>query len=375
MSEARRWRSSIAEAVGPELELVLAVAIPAVVALVVAIMVFLFRANVPIGGDGGRILAERYPLTADTILIPLHRQLNALPILLWGMLEGPAPKLALLLALHVALTTVTAAFLASRIGPTWTLALILPLAVSGTSNYDLRIPWQIVFVLPMLLVMIATWLSVEREDRSPRRRLAVAVLVGLAVLSSNVGVVAVFALGLWFVLERRWRQLLELTPAALLFAVWFVLYSVPNESSPIAHAGHFTRGSPVVVPLYIASGIAHGIGGWLGIRAHLASIAAIVLILAFVAYVVVRGIRIPPATFAFFAGIFAMFAALSLIRSDASVHQAGSGRYYYLVLFMLAAGLGAAAWPKARAWRWLIVIGVVAGLANLRVLFRALGAT
>ena len=52
----------------------------------------------------------------------------------------------------------------------------------------------------------------------------------------------------------------------------------------------------------------------------------------------------------------------------------------YLVLFMLAAGLGAAGWrlPESRwsvlATRMLVVVGIVAALLNLRLLLYAAGA-
>ena len=353
---------------------VLAVAVPALAAIAVSIAIFLQRSATPITGDGARVLAERYPLTLNTLLYPLHLQLNALPIALWGLLDGPAPKLALLLGLHVAVATLTAAFLVSRLGPAQGFAISLPLAVLGTASYDLLFPWQIVFLLPLLLVVAATWLSVARTDRSLVRRAGVAICLVLAVVSSNVGMVAIFALGLWFLLERRWTQLVELAPAALIAAVWLVAIGLQHSTDPIAHPDRFTRAGPQAVPIYIASGIAHGIGGWFGLSHRAATIAGIVSVLAFLGYVIARRIRVSPAFFAFFAATFAMFAALSLIRSNASPGQAAGSRYTYLVLFMLAAGIGAAA-PRIPTSRLLVGLGIVAAALNARLLYQALGAT
>ena len=335
-------------------------------------MVFLQRSATPITGDGALVLAERYPLTFKTLLYPFHFQLVALPIALWAPLDGPAPKLALLLCLHVALTTLTAAFLVSRLGPAQGFALSIPLAVLGSASYDLLIPLQIAFLLPMLLVVAATWMSVARTGRGLIRRAGVAICLVLAVLSSNVGMVAIFALGLWFLLERRWTQLVELAPAALGAVVWLVRFGIRYNRDHIAHAQRFTSAGPEAVPIYILSGMTNGIGGWFGLAGpRFATIAGVVLIVAFLGYVIARRVRVPPAFFSFFAATFAMFAALSLMRSNADPRQAAGDRYTYLVLFMLAAGIGAAA-PRIPASRLLVAVGIVAAVFNVGLLFEAL---
>jgi hypothetical protein len=368
--EARGFGPALQRAVGSGRAELLAVAIPTIAAVAVSIVIFLQRSATPIIGDGAWVLAERYPLTTKTLLYPLHLQLVALPIALWSVLDGPAPKLALLLGLHVALTALTAAFLVSRIGAGQGLALILPLAVLGSASFNFLFPWQVVFVLPMLLVMAATWLSVARE-RSLAQRAGVVICLCLAVLSSNLGFVAIFGFGLWFVFERRWTQLLELAPAAGGALFWLVRYGIKRNHDHIAHPGAFTSAGPEAVPIYIASGMTHGVGGWLGLGPTVATMAGSVLILAFLGYVIVRGIRVPPAFFAYVAATFAMFAALSLIRSNADAGQAAADRYTYLVLFMLAAGIGAAA-PRIPASRLLLAAGIVAALLNAGLLFTAL---
>ena len=373
MNDARVSGSALDRMFGAGPLPILAVAVPAISAFAVSILVFLQRSGTQITGDGALVLAERYPLTLKTLLYPLHFQLVALPIGLWGLLDSPAPKLALLLGLHVALATLTAAFLVSRLGPAQGFAITLPLAVLGSSSYNFLFPWQIVFVLPMLLVVAATWLSVARTDRGLARRAGVAICLVLAVLSSNVGMVAIFALGLWFLFERRWRQLVELAPAALGAVVWLVRFGIRHNRDHIAHAQAFTNASPEAVPVYIFSGMTHGIGSWLGLTQLVATIAGIVLVVAFLGYVIARRIRVPPAFFSFVAATFALFAALSLIRSNADPNQAAGDRYAYLVLFMLAAGLGAAA-PRIPASRLLVVVGIVAAVFNAGLLFEALRA-
>jgi hypothetical protein len=347
------------------------VAVPALSAFAISIVIFIERSATPITGDGALVLAERYPLTLKTLLYPLHFQLVALPIALWGPLDGPAPKLALLLGLHVALATLTAAFLVSRLGAAQGFALTFPLAVLGSSSFNFLFPFQIVFVLPMLLVVAATWLSVARTDRGLARRAGVVICLVLAVLSSNVGMVAIFALGLWFLFERRWTQLIELAPAALGAVVWLVLYGIRHNRDHIAHPGAFTNADPQAVPIYILSGMTHGVGSWFGFAEIAGTIAGIVLVVAFLGYVIARRIRIPPAFFSFVAATFAMFAALSLIRSNADPNQAAGARYTYLVLFMLAAGIGAAA-PRIPSSRLLVAVGTVAAVFNAGLLFAAL---
>jgi hypothetical protein len=371
-SDGRGLESALDRVFGASRLPVFAVAVPALSALAISIVIFLQRAATPITGDGALVIAERYPLTLKTLLYPFHFQLIALPVALWAPLDGPAPKLALLLCLHVALTALMAAFLVSRLGPAQGVALTLPLAVLGSAAYDLVTPLQIAFVLPMLLVVAATWLSVARTDRGLIRRAGVAICLVLAVLSSNVGMVAIFAFGLWFLLERRWTQLVELVPAALGAVFWLVRFGIRYNRDHIAHAQAFTSASPDAVPIYILSGMTNGIGGWFGFGGpRVATIAGIVLIVAFLGYVIARRVQVPPAFFSFFAATFAMFAALSLLRSNADPGQAAGSRYTYLVLFMLAAGIGAAA-PKLPASRLLVAVGIIAAVFNAGLLFEAI---
>lgn len=336
----------------------IAVGTVALAASVMALAVLALKAGAPITEDGAQILADRYPLTIDSALQPFHAHLNFVPIVLWGILGVGPQLLALLLVTHVALAIATAAFLVRRLGPVPGFALSLPLAVLGSAWYDLLMPWQILFSLALLAGLGAAWLAVPRE-RPADRRLWTLLLSVLAVTTSNAGVFAVGAVGLWLVLERRWRQLSELVPAGALWLAWFLTRGIGG-----ADAQGLTA-SLAAVP-YTLTGLASGLAGWAGLPWQ-----AGYMLLGFVAaWAVLRRPTIPSAIVAYGVTIVAMFFVLSFFRWQL-VEQAATGRYVYLVAYLLAFGIGIAA-PRIRARPALLAASVGATVLNVAMLVGAL---
>lgn len=322
---------------------------------VLAIILFVLKGSTPIWDDGTEILPRMAALPGSAFL-PYHQHLNAVPILLWAILPGAAAKLGALLVVHVALTAATAAFLLTRLGPhrAW---LALPLGLMGSAHYDLLVPWQILFPLALLFGLAAVWASVDRR-RTPLRATVVAVGLLLSAATSNVGLFVILALGVWFVLERRWLQLVELVPAGVAWGVWYLLL---GRIEAVA-----IDPSWLVVP-YTAVGIAKSIGGVLGVGTILGA-AAVVLGLVY-------AIRNRPAAplIGFAVAVVTMFAVLSAVRSPATVFTdvPAASRYTYIVGFLVAFALAAAA-PRIRTTRWLVPAAVAASALNLVALALAL---
>ena len=349
----------------PRRDVLIGVVVVAVPVVIMAVAIFLQFANAPIWGDGATVINERLPPTLRTLVRPFHEHLNLVPIALWAVLPGTAAKLAALLVAHVVLALATVAFLVHRIGLIPGVATALPLALLGTAHFDLIMPWQILFPIPLILGLGAIAASVPKE-RTWLLRGIVVVCVGVAAASSNVGLFLGFALGLWFVIERRWWQVAELLPAAIAWLAWFVLVGRRGTFD-----GSFRPGLDAIP--YMLVGVTSGVGGVVGQNFW----AGAVILALGVAWVIWKRVRVPSAILAFLASIFLMFFVLSAFRPGGvggHIGQAAAGRYIYITGFMLAFGLalGAPRIPKAR---WvptaLLVVSLLATAINVRTLIGA----
>jgi hypothetical protein len=334
----------------------LMVAIPAIV---LAVYIYLLKHDTPIWGDGARVINERLPPTARSLLKPFHAHLNAVVIALWAILPGTAAKLGAMLVTHVALATATTALLIRRLGIIVGAALGLPLALLGSAHFDLLMPWQILFMIPLLLGLVAI-LASEPRDRTWVLRAIVAVSIGVAVASSNVGLFIGFALGLWFVLERRWTQILELMPAAIGWGLWFLRFG--------SNGVRETDFPPTLAAIpYTIYGFAAGVGGVAGVGRY----GGLVLIAVGLAYALYRRISIPTPVIAVSAALVVMFVVLSGFRSASGVTGSVGSRYVYITAYFLAFALIMAA-PRLPRTRWWLVASAIATSLNVVIFFNML---
>jgi hypothetical protein len=315
--------------------------------------------------DGQRVLDERLPMTWDHLLKPFHSHLNLVPIAIWDRMAAvfgtasSTPFLALLLATHVALSTLTAAALSRRVGPIYAVALGLPLALLGSADFDLVAPWQILFTITLLAGLGAVVASIDRE-RTIARRIAVATCLVIAVLTSNVAEFIILALFLWHWLDDRRAQMIELAPAVLVFGAWFIAYGragLTSDTSP------FTLRAVLSIAPYTALAIASGVGGMIGLGTLAGAFASGALAARF---------RPPRPMLAFLIAIVAMFAVGALFRSFSRADQAMTSRYIYLVAYMVAFGIIAAAYRPPFRPALALGLSVVAVVGNLVMLARAL---
>ncbi len=341
---------------GPQLAAVLGVGLPT---LALSLGLWVVKRNVPIWDDGAAVLVERLPLTIDTLLAPFHEHLDAVPIFLWSLNQTPAVLLALLLATHVVLATGTALFLTVRLGPRPGFAFALPLGLLGSAHYDLLMPWQILYTIPLLCGLVATWLSTAEHASWPRVA-TVGILMAIAVASSNAGLFLVGALGLWYLFTGRWRLIVGLAPVLVLWGLWFLELGIHGSGGD----GGFAI-TPNIVP-YTAVGLTAGVGGLTGLgKTYGAAILA-----AGVLWVIERRPRPDPALASFAIAIVVMFMALSLFRSAQTVEYSDASRYIYIDGFFLAFGLGASR-IRIPDWRWLVPLAGAAAALNLGILQRA----
>ena len=293
------------------------------------------------------------------MLTPFHAHLNAVVIALWAILPGTAAKLGAMLVAHLVLATATTALLIRRLGIIVGAALGLPLALFGSAHFDLLMPWQILFMIPLLLGLVAI-LASEPRERTWVLRGIVVMSIGIAAASSNVGLFIGLALGLWFILERRWTQILELMPAAIGWGLWFLRFGSRGVRE--------TDFPPTLAAIpYTINGLAAGVGGVAGVGWN----GGYVLIAAALIYVVYRRISIPPPVIAVSAALVVMFVILSGFRSATGVTQSLGSRYVYITGYFLAFALIMAA-PRLPQTRWWLVASAFATSVNIVVLFNAL---
>ena len=317
--------------------------------------------------DGQRIIDQRLPMTWSHLLVPFHSHLNLLPIAIWDRMAvvfgtaSSTPYLALLLATHVALSTFSTAALSSRIGPIYALAFGLPLALLGSAFFDLVAPWQILFTITLLAGLGSVVASIELR-RTIARRLAVAGCLVIAVLTSNVAEFIILALLLWYLIDDRRGQIIELAPAVLAFGAWFVVYGrtgLTTDTSPFS-----LRAILAIVP-YTAAAIASGVGGMIGLGPLAGAFAFGALVARF---------RPPRPMLAFLIAIVAMFAVGALFRSFSGPDQPLTSRYIYLVAYMTAFGIIAAGYRPAIRPSVALGLSLVAVAGNLVILARELPA-
>ena len=345
------------------------VVVPAAIVAVAAVALSVVLLLLPIGFgfslDGQTVVDKRLPMTWGHLLKPFHQHLDLVPILIWDRMAvvfgtaSSTPYLAFLLGTHVVLATATTAALARRIGSVFAVAFGLPLALLGSSYFNLIAPWQILFTITLLMGLGALWASIAR-DRTMVRRLAVTGFLVIAIMTSNLAVFITLALGLWFVLDGRRGQLLELAPAAVLFGLWFLTYGRTGLASDGQPA---TLSSILALIPYTASAIGSGVGGMIG----LGPLAG-----AFVLGALAVGFRPPLPMLAFLVGIFAMFAVAALFRSSSGPEQPLTSRYIYLVAYMTAFGIIAAAYRPPVRPSIALGLSLLAVAGNLWILAREL---
>lgn len=146
------------------------VVVPAAIVAVAAVALSVVLLLLPIGFgfslDGQTVVDKRLPMTWGHLLKPFHQHLDLVPILIWDRMAvvfgtaSSTPYLAFLLGTHVVLATATTAALARRIGSVFAVAFGLPLALLGSSYFNLIAPWQILFTP-------RTWCIRMRSARRP----------------------------------------------------------------------------------------------------------------------------------------------------------------------------------------------------------------
>ncbi|MEA2296201.1 MAG: hypothetical protein QOE86_3840 [Solirubrobacteraceae bacterium] len=163
-----------------------------------------------------------------SLLEPHNGHLSAVPLLVYRLLfsafgaDRSLPFRVVLVAAHLGVVTLLFVYARRRVGDWPALGAALLLLTFGPAWQDILWPFQIGWLIS-LACGVGALLALDRRDRLGD--VAAAVLLGIALASSGLGVPLAIGLGLDIALGRRsWRAApIVLVPLAL-YALWWLVY-------------------------------------------------------------------------------------------------------------------------------------------------------
>ena len=240
-----------------------------------------------------------------------------------------------LIVLHLAVATLVYRLTERSAGPRFALIGATIVLFLGGGFENLYWGFQITFVGSTLLGLLA--MEVTDGPEGPGRAWVVALLLLAALATSGVGVVVAIAIGVEWLVDRRWRPYVPylVVPAAA-FLAWYLAfgqYGVNLVRDPLSLAA---IGS---IPRFVADGLATVLGVVAGVPPE----AGLLVLLAIIVAV---GSRHPrrlrsPRIVGIAVAIVAQYALAALIRAHLFEGQAEYTRYLYspAVLAIVAAGV------------------------------------
>jgi len=259
------------------------------------------------------------------------------------------PYMLVLMAVHLASALLLFELVRRRAGDLIGIACAAALLVLGAGWENLLWAFQIGFVgsvacgLGMLLALQA--------PPTTRRLFAAAVLLAASLMFSSIGLFfGVVAAGALALTPGRRRDLAWFVPVGLALAAWYVSFG---------RSGAITIPPPVatnllVLPAYIAWGLAGSAGGIVGVSG-LAAVAVLILALGAVAFAWWHS-RPDALALGVTAGLLAFYLVTGINRAQLGYDQSASGRYVYVgaVFWLILLADAARLLPWRETWRPLL---------------------
>ena len=272
---------------------------------------------------------------------PHNEHWVTLPVLLYRLLVETVgigsyvPFHVVLLVLHIAVATLVFRLTTRSAGPRFALIGATVVLFLGGGFENLYWSFQISFVGSTLLGLVA--MEISDSEPSARRAWIVAGLLLASLATSGVGVVVSIAVGIEWLVDRRWRQyVLYLVVPATIFLIWYLAFGqhgLNPDRDPVSAA------SIASIPRFVADGLATVLGVVAGVPAEFG-------LLVLVAVIVAVGVRHPrrlrsPRVIGIALAIVAQYALAALVRAHLFEGQAEYTRYMYApaVLAIVAAGV------------------------------------
>ena len=268
----------------------------------------------------------------DAFLQPHNGHLVVVPVLVYKALWATVglghygPYRFVDLALHLLCVVLLFVFVRRRVGSAVALIAAASLLFLGSAWQDLLWAFQIGY-LGSIAAGLGALLALERRDR--RGDIAAALLLGLSLSCSGLGLPFLAGAAVYLLLERRsWRRLWLIAIPAIPYAAWYLHYGQSEAS----------ESNITAVPSYVFDSFAGAVSALSGLGTEKGKVLA-VLALAAMAFAIVRRRLWRQATpFAVIALAFWTLTALS----RAQLHEPTASRYLYpgaLMVLLVAAEL------------------------------------
>ena len=274
-------------------------------------------------------------------LRPHNEHWVTIPVVLYRLLVETVgigsyvPYHLLLIVLHVGVATLVYRLTMRSAGPRFALIGATIALFLGGGFENVYWAFQISFVGSTLLGLLA--MDVTDGAPSHVRAWLVAMLLLASLATSGVGVVLSFAVGIEWLVDRRWRSYVPylVVPAALYLA-WYLAfgrYGLSPDRDPLSIE------AVASIPRFVADGLATVVGLVAGVPPE----AGLVVL---VAVVIAVGARHPrrlrsPRAIGIAGAVIAQYALAALVRAHLFEGQAEYTRYVYTpaILAIVAAGV------------------------------------
>ena len=287
-----------------------------------------------------------------TYLEPHNEHLVLLPRLIYAALLSTVglhsylPYMLILVAMHLATAVLLFELVRRRAGELIALAFTAMFLVVGAGWENLLWAFQISFV-GSVACGLGLMLALENPS-TPRKLLLAAVLLAASLMFSAIGLFFGVAAAIRLVLDAsRRRELIWLVPVAIAFAAWYLAFG--HSGKPSIPPG--SAANMLVLPAYVAWGLAGSVGGIIGVTGAPA-IAVVILASGALGF---AWRQHPPDHLALgvTAGLITFYVLTGLARAQISYDQSASGRYVYVgaVLWLILLADAARLLPWHGTWR------------------------
>jgi hypothetical protein len=273
--------------------------------------------------------------------VPHNEHWSTFPVLLYrGLVEtvgigSYVPYHGALVALHVVVAILVYRLTSRSAGRRFALVAGAIVLFLGGGFENLYWVFQIGFVGSTLLGLLA--MEVTDARPSPKRAWIVAGLLLASLATSGIGVVMSFAVGIEWLVDRRWRRFVPylVVPAAI-FLIWYLAfgrYGQDPARDPLSAAALAS------IPRFVADGV----GSVLGVVAGVPYGAGLLVLIAVAIAVGLRHRRRlrSPRVVGIALAVVSQYALAALIRAHLFEGQAEYTRYLYtpVVLAIVAAAV------------------------------------
>ncbi|GAC1508057.1 MAG: hypothetical protein NVS1B3_08990 [Candidatus Dormibacteraceae bacterium] len=264
-----------------------------------------------------------------TFLEPHNEHPVMLPRLIYAALldtvglRSYVPYMLVLVALHVAAALLLFELIRRRAGDFVAIAFTAMFLVLGAGWENLLWAFQLAFV-GSVACGLGLLLALEGPS-TPRRLLVATILLTASLMFSAIGLFFGVAAATRLALApARRRELLWFVPVAIAFAAWYL--ALGHSGKPSVPPG--SASNLLVVPAYVAWGLAGSVGGIIGITGT-AALAVLVVAAGAVGFAWWRH-RPDQLALGAAGGLITFYALTGLARAQIGYDQSASGRYIYV---------------------------------------------